>query len=136
MPHLTGLKKNFTTYQLQQATALRSVYSWRLLELLSRFEDTGWLEISIEDFSQSMDAPEKQKADFAAIRRKIIEPSVNELVEKDGIAAIRRKIIEPSVNELVEKDGWKIQWKPIKTGRRVTALRFFFSKDDQLRLEI
>ncbi|KPW72332.1 MULTISPECIES: replication initiation protein [Pseudomonas syringae group] len=115
LPHLTGLKKNFTTYQLQQATALRSVYSWRLLELLSRFEDTGWLEISIEDFSQSMDATEKQKADFAAIRR---------------------KIIEPSVNELVEKDGWKIQWKPIKTGRRVTALRFFFSKDDQLRLEI
>ncbi|WP_337436089.1 replication initiation protein [Pseudomonas amygdali] len=85
------------------------------MELLSRFEDTGWLEISIEAFSQSMDATEKQKADFAAIRR---------------------KIIEPSVNELVEKDGWKIQWKPIKTGRRVTALRFFFSKDDQLRLEI
>ena len=29
MPHLTGLKQQFTRYQLQQATALRSVHSWQ-----------------------------------------------------------------------------------------------------------
>ncbi|MDT3227190.1 MULTISPECIES: replication initiation protein [Pseudomonas syringae group] len=115
LPHLTGLKKNFTSYQLQQASALRSIYSWRLLELLSRFEDTGWLEITIEDFSRSMDATEKQQENFAAIRR---------------------KIIEPAVSELTAKDGWMIQWRPIKKGRKVAVLRFDFKRNNQLRLEI
>lgn len=115
LPHLTGIRKNFTSYQLHQASALRSVYSWRLLELLMRFEDTGWLEMSIEDFAQSMDATEKQQADFAAIRR---------------------KIIEPAIKELMNKDGWDVQWRPIKKGRKVTALRFEFKRADQMALEI
>jgi len=72
---LFGLKKNFTTYQLQQATALRSAYSWRMLELLSRFQSTGWAEYDIEDFATAMDATEKQRADFAKLRTKIIEPA-------------------------------------------------------------
>lgn len=115
LPHLTGLKKNFTTYQLQQASALRSVYSWRLLELLTRFESTGWLEVTIEDFAQSMDATEKQQENFANIRR---------------------KIIEPAVKELTTKDGWLIQWRPIKKGRKVSGLRFDFKRDEQLALAL
>lgn len=113
LPHLTGLKRQFTTYQLQQASALRSAYSWRLLELLTRFESTGWAEYTIEDFSTSMDATEKQQENFAAIRR---------------------KIIEPAVKELVEKDGWLIQWQPIKAGRKVTAVRFTFKRNPQTSL--
>ncbi|RWZ85654.1 MAG: RepB family plasmid replication initiator protein [Hydrotalea sp. AMD] len=113
LPHLTGLKRQFTKYQLQQASALRSAYSWRLLELLSRFKSTGWAEYTIEDFSASMDATEKQQENFAAIRR---------------------KIIEPAVKELVEKDGWLIQWHPIKAGRKVTSLRFTFSRNPQTSL--
>jgi len=115
LPQLTGLRTKFTMYQLQQASALRSVYSWRLLELLTRFEGTGWLEISIEDFAQSMDATEKQLSDFAAIRR---------------------KIIEPAVKELTAKDGWLIQWRPVKRGRKVGGLRFDFKRDDQLALAL
>lgn len=115
LPHLTGLKKHFTSYQLQQASALRSVYSWKLLELLMRFEDNGWAEYTIEDFCTSMEATEKQRSDFAAIRR---------------------RIIEPAVKELTEKDGWLIQWRPIKAGRRVKAVRFDFKRDEQLRMPL
>ncbi len=113
MKHLMGLKKQFTSYQLQQASALRSVYSWRLLELLTRFESTGWAEYTIEDFAASMDATDKQRADFAAIRR---------------------RIIEPAIKELQEKDGWLIDWQPIKAGRRVKALRFEFKRNPQTSL--
>lgn len=113
LPHLTGLKRQFTSYQLQQASALRSAYSWKLLELLMRFESTGWAEYTIEDFAASMDATEKQRENFANIRR---------------------KIIEPAVKELTEKDGWLIQWQPIKAGRKVKALRFTFMRDPQGRL--
>ena len=111
--HLLGLKKQFTTYQLQQASALRSAYSWKLLELLMRFKDTGRAEYTIEDFCASMDATEKQRADFNNIRR---------------------RIIEPAVKELTEKDGWLIQWTPIKAGRRVAGVRFSFMRNPQERL--
>lgn len=115
MPYLTGLKDKFTEYQLQQAVALRSLYSWRLLELLMQHQDTGWLQITIEDFCRAMEATEKQEADFAAIRR---------------------KMIEPAVRELNDKDAWLITWEPLKFGRKVTGLRFDFRRDDQLRLDL
>lgn len=107
LPQLTGLRKQFTSYQLQQASALRSVYSWRLLELLTRFKSTGKAEYTIEDFATSMEATEKQRADFNNIKR---------------------RMIEPAVKELTEKDGWLIQWEPIKAGRKVKSVRFIFSR--------
>lgn len=113
IPFLTGLSEKFTSYQLQQASALRSIYSWRLLELLMQFKSTGWAEYSIEEFATAMDATAKQRENFAAIRR---------------------KIIEPAVKELTEKDGWDIYWKPIPKGRRVVALYFKFERDRQGRL--
>jgi hypothetical protein len=62
-----------------------------------------------------MEATEKQEADFAAIRR---------------------KMIEPAVKELNDKDAWFITWEPIKAGRKVTALRFEFIRDEQLCLDL
>ena len=111
VPQLMGLRQQFTSYQLQQAKALRSIYSWRLMELLERFKSSGRAEYSIEDFCTSMEATEKQRQDFAAIRR---------------------KIIEPAIKELQSKNGWLIQWQPIKQGRKVVALRFTFFKDKAL----
>lgn len=111
--HLTGLKRQFTSYQLQQASALRSAYSWKMLELLMRFESTGRAEYTIEDFSASMEATEKQRANFAAIRR---------------------KIIEPAVKELTEKDGWLIDWEPVKAGRKVKAVKFTFRRNPQTQI--
>lgn len=116
LPYLTGLRKQFTSYQLRQASALRSIYSWRLLELLQRYageDGNGWAEYTIEDFATAMDASPKQRANFNNIRR---------------------RIIEPAVQELQSKDGWRIQWEPIKAGRRVAKVRFVFEQDDQLQL--
>ncbi|KXB13591.1 replication protein [Xylella fastidiosa] len=109
LPYLTGLKKQFTTYQLQQASALRSIYSWRLLELMTRFQSTGIAEYTIEDFKASMDAP----------------PSLSDFGQ------VKRRIIDPAVKELQEKDGWIIEWVPVKAGRKVKALRFTFMRDPQ-----
>jgi plasmid replication initiation protein len=110
IPHLIGLQKQYTTYQLQQASALRSQYSWKLLELLMRFQSTGWAYYTIEDFCVSMDISEKMKSDFNNIRR---------------------RVIEPAVKELVEKDGWLIHWEIVKAGRKVKALKFAFSRNPQ-----
>lgn len=108
--HLMGLKQQFTSYHLKQASALRSQHSWKLLELLMRFKSTGWAEYSLDDFCISTEATEKQRSNFANIRR---------------------HIIEPAVKELTEKDGWDINWQPIKKGRKVIALRFDFKPQQQ-----
>jgi len=110
LPHLLGLREKFTTYQLQQASALRSLYSWRLLELMQSWKNKGQFEISIEDFYTAMDATEKQRQDFAAIRR---------------------RMIEPAIKELSEKENWIIQWEALKTGRKVARLRFVFLQNPQ-----
>jgi len=115
LPHLVGLQKKFTTYQLQQASALRSIYSWRLLELLTRFQSTGVAEYAIEDFCVAMDATPKQATNFNNIRR---------------------RMIEPAIKELQEKDGWLIQWHPVKAGRKVKALRFEFMRNPQNTLPL
>jgi len=111
--HLTGLRRQFTSYQLQHANALRSVYSWKLLELLMQFKSSGWAEYSIEDFLVSMDSKEKYGSNFAKLRT---------------------KVIEPAVNELVKKSGWKIEWETTKIGRKVKSIKFGFIPGSQENL--
>jgi plasmid replication initiation protein len=114
-PYLTMLRGNHTTYLLKQAASLRSVYSWRLLEMLMQFRDTGWKQIDVDAFAKAMNAKPGYVKNF-----------------KD----LRRCVIEPAVKELTDKDGWQIEWRPIKSGRKVTALRFNFKRDRQRCLDI
>ncbi|WP_353804486.1 replication initiation protein [Shigella sonnei] len=111
MPYLCELEDNFTKYQLSQACALRSVHSWRLLELFEQMntnkENNGWLSISLEDFHHAMESPDSYKTTFGLLRK---------------------YMIEPAVKELTEKDHWMIDWKPIKKGRKVVRLEFWFRK--------
>ncbi len=114
-PYLTMLRGNHTTYLLKQAAGLRSIYSWRLLEMLMQFKDTGWKQIDVEDFIKAMDAKASHAKDFGQLRR---------------------WVVEPAVKELIEKDGWLIDWHPVKAGRKVIALRFEFKRDPQGRLDV
>lgn len=114
-PMLFELKEQFTSYKLSRAGGLRSVYSWRLFELLMQYKNTGKLQISIDDFSNTMEAPLTYRKDFGAIKRRIVEPAVKEIREKDGL---------------------QVAWKPIKAGRKVQELLFTFPKEHQIALEL
>lgn len=118
-PYLCELEDNFTKYQLSQACALRSVHSWRLLELFEQMnsgkDNNGWLSISLDDFYHAMETPDSYKKTFGLLRK---------------------YTIEPAVKELTEKDNWIIDWKPLKKGRKVVRLEFYFQKDDQFRMDI
>lgn len=109
-PHLFKLRKQFTTYHLKQATALRTVYAWRLLELLMQFASTGVVRITLEAFWHAMEAPDSCRKSFKDLRRRIIEPAVSELKNRESLI---------------------ISWRPKKTGRKVTSLEFSFDYDPQ-----
>ena len=114
-PHLLALRSKFTTYKLKQAAALRSLYAWRLFECLQSWKSTGVWTPTIEEFAYTMEVPEKYRADFTDIRRRVIEPAVAELIRKNGLL---------------------IEWKPRKAGRKVVGLDFQFHQNPQLQLDL
>lgn len=119
VPHLTALKKRFTSYQMKQVGSLRSMYSWRLLELLMQYAGgdrkapNGTVLIEIGDFHHAMESGPSHRKNFGECRR---------------------RIIEPAIVELKKKDDWLIDWRPIKRGRRVAQLEFRFAKNPQMSL--
>ena len=116
-PHLIDIQNQFTKYQLKQTAALRSVYSWRLLELLEQMKNSktnkGWLSISIDDFWHAMEATTTHRKNFNQTKT---------------------KIIEPAIKELTEKDGWLISWEAIKSGRKVATIKFTYQRNPQASL--
>lgn len=112
-PMLFELKNRFTSYKLNRAGVLRSVYSWRLFELIMQFKGTGLLTITIDEFNHALETPTSLRANFANLRSRVIEPAVKEIREKDGLA---------------------IHWEAIKAGRKVKALQFTFPVEQQLTL--
>lgn len=114
-PMLFELKNHFTSYKLSRAGALRSVYSWRLFELLMQFKRTGFLKIDLDHFNKITDVAPSYRKDFGLIRSKVIDPAIKEIREKDGLA---------------------VTWEASKTGRKVTALTFKFPIEQQTELPL
>jgi plasmid replication initiation protein len=105
VPHLFGLGVHFTRYKLWQTSALRSVYSWRLFELLQSWLSEGRYEVSIDDFCLAMDVPGSYRKNFKEIRTRVIEPAIRELTEKNNMV---------------------VSWQPRNAGRKVVGLIFKF----------
>lgn len=114
-PHLLGLRAKFTSYKLKQASALRSVYSWRLFECLQSWQSKGRWVVDVEDFNAIMEVPESLKKDFGQLRRRVIEPAIKELREKDNM---------------------EINLDLVKAGRKVTGLCFTFQPNPQGQLPL
>lgn len=114
-PYLVALEKRFTTYKLKQASALRSVHSWRLFENLKRWESTGKWIVEIDDFHRVMQSTKSYQENFAQLRKWVIEPAVKELREVNGL---------------------DLTWKPMKTGRKVSRLVFLFQPSAQLSMDL
>lgn len=107
------LKREYTTYKLKNAAALRSVYSWRMFELAK-----SWLEhcaktqkpikLSLEQLRDTLETPESYKW-------------------KD----IRVRAIEPAIKEITALDHLEITYQPYKHGRSVAGIHFFVKESDQ-----
>ena len=112
-PFLLGLRREFTSYQLQQASALRSVYSWRLMECLESWKSSGRWLVSVEEFMHIMEVP----------------PSFQK-----SYGMTKRRVIEPAIKELRDKNGMNVQVLEVKAGRKVLSLEFTFEPSAQQRL--
>lgn len=110
---LRGDRTPFTSYQLNRVADLKSIHSWRLFECLLSWRGKGRWEPTIEEFCYTMDLPPSYQKDFGAIRRRVIDPAMKELSEKDNL------IITLDLK---------------KSGRKVIGLDFKFKENPQGRL--
>lgn len=91
----------FTYISLTEFCSLKTMYSKRLYAFLKQFRNTGYRRVSVERFREYMDATCKTYDDFAQLRRRVITPAVNELIEK-------KVFLDLKVKEEKTDDGKKV----------------------------
>lgn len=114
LKYITQLKSNFTTYKLRSIANLQSAHSIRLYELLSRFNDKNFRNISLDDFRYALGVDDKYP------------------LFKD----LNKWVIKPSVQELNQRSDLVITYETIKHGRNVTALAFTLKPNKQLKMDL
>jgi len=115
MPYLTQLQGQFTKIIIKNVSALKSVYSIRLYELLMQFKAIGDRLISLDDFRAMLGLDDDKYPTFKSLNQWVIKPAVKELNQKSNLS--------------VSVDS-------IKKGRSVFALHFHFKEDQQIKMAL
>lgn len=115
MPYLTQLQGQFTKIIIKNVSALKSVYSIRLYELLMQFKAIGDRLISLDDFRSMLGLDDDKYPTFKSLNQWVIKPAVKELNQKSNLS--------------VSVDS-------IKKGRSVFALHFHFKEDQQIKMAL
>lgn len=110
---LIGLTRQFTKTDLLNVGELSSVHSIRIYEMLSQFRDTGWRIMELEKLKEALSL-HNCYPDFTDFKKRVIAPSVKDINEKTDLMIYDTEVI--------------------KTGKRVTSLKFKMRNKEQLRL--
>lgn len=104
-PYMLKLNSMFTQYKLANILSMKSKYSPRIYEILkcNEFKKQGFIEIEIEE-----------------LRKLIKAENVYPLY-----ANFKQKLLIVTQNELKEKTDISFEFEEIKTGRKVTSLKFY-----------
>jgi plasmid replication initiation protein len=114
VPHLIGLKQKFSKYPLRITANFKSSYTWRLYELLVSWAQdpkltegifAGWFTSETNELRKMLGVPDSYRwSDF------------------------KRQVLENSEIELREKANIELKFEVIKTGRKITHLKFIFAE--------
>ena len=108
-PYMLNLNTMFTQYKLANILSMKSKYSPRIYEILkcNEFKKQGYMEIEIEE--------------------------LRKLLKADNIyplyANFKQKLLIPTQKDLNLMSDISFDFEEIKTGRKVTALRFYIHQN-------
>lgn len=107
---LNEITQNFTKFELEEFTSIRSSYAKTAYRQLKRFRKTGYVIFTVEQFRELLCVPESYQ-----------------------MYNINQKIIKPIENELSQyfKD-LKIKKVKAKKGRAITHIEFTFQGEDDM----
>lgn len=106
-PHYLNLKSNFAKYNLNEYMNLPSSYSQRIFEILKSWDDKPETKIQLSALHDMLNSPPSLRSRYQDFRRKVLEKAFNDIHKYTTL---------------------RYEWEPIKTGRKITAIRFVFSK--------
>ena len=114
-PYMLELKELYTSYRLENILSLKSKYSIRIYEILKSNLFKKIIEIEVEELKSMIGA----KADYFKL-----------------YADVKRKVILQAQKELEEKTDINFTFEEMKTGRKVTSIKFNIKKNNNTRNEI
>lgn len=115
-PYMLKLKEQFTQYQLANILSMKSKYSPRIYEILkcNEFKKQGYIEVEVEELRK-------------LLKTESIYPRYNDF---------KRKIIEQAQKELMKNSDISFDFEEIKTGRKVTSLKFIIKSNKKVNAPI
>lgn len=110
-PYMLKLNNMFTQYKLDNILTMKSKYSPRIYEILkcNEFKRQGYVELEIEELRK-------------LLKVENIYPKYNDF---------KRYIIQRTQKELKKISDISFEFEEIKTGRKVTMLRFYIKSKKQ-----
>jgi len=114
-PYMLGLKERYTSYKIGNVLSLRSKYSLRLYEILKSNLYKKDVIIEIEELKKVLRATEKSYSVYRNVKTRIVLQAQKEFKLKTDI---------------------NFTFEEIKTGRKVTSIKFTINSLDTARNEI
>lgn len=102
VPHLLGLKENFTKYRIKDVYQFKSANTWRIYELLKQNKDVGKREFDLDEFKFKIGVSKSY----------------------DRISNLKQRIINPAIEEINNVSDILVAMDQTKRGRRVSNLIF------------
>lgn len=104
---LIALRQFFTQYDLMEYLNLPSLYSQRIFEILKSYASQTEVVLALDELHNMLNTPASLQGDF-----------------KD----FRRRVLEKAHKDIHKYTNFEYEWEPIKKGRGIAAVRFFFTK--------
>ena len=116
-PHLVGLRQRFSKYPLRITANFKSSYTWRIFEILVSWAKdpkltdgilAGWCTIEVEELRQMLGVPDSYLW-----------------------GVFEKRALKVAQKELLEKASIQLDIERIKTGRKITHLKFTFAATEK-----
>lgn len=104
-PYLIALHENFTQYELSSILVMRSRYSVRMYELLKSYAYLNEITFGLEELKEKLQTT--GYSDYKNFRVRVLEKAIEEINEHTDI---------------------RVEFKPIRTSRVITHLRFVIER--------
>ena len=104
IPYLFDLKQQFTQYQLYNVLGMKSAFSVRIYELMKSYSFRHTITFEIDELKKLL--------------------MVEDVKSYNRFPDFRRFVLEKAQAEINELTDINMSFEPIKTGRKVTSIRF------------
>ncbi|END1833511.1 RepB family plasmid replication initiator protein [Shigella flexneri] len=96
---LNELTGDFTKFELEELTHIKSTYSKNMYRLLKQYRHTGYYKIHIDDFRERLDVPKSYR--MTNVNTSVLKPIIKEL------SPLFENL---KINKVKAKKGRKIEW--------------------------